>query len=120
MENNKLCYYSDLTPANRQDKRKVLSEMEHLDKYLSVVEANFLKQLFEENPWEYEEMYKHYLKNFNDAVRYANDTVKPKYIRINKLYFHTMYAKNKKAPSIRKTLLSFIKNLLHGDKRKGN
>ena len=120
MENDKLCYRAIKDPINRKDKRLCLSEVAHIDKYLSIVEKNFLSQLLGENAWDYDEMYKYYLRNFKFAIEHAERVVKPTQIQINHNYFHALYAPEKKAPSIGSLILESIKKLYNGiTKKKG-
>lgn len=111
MENDKLCYRAIKDPVNRHDKRILLSEVAHVDKYLSAVEKNFLEQLLGENAWEYSEMYKYYLRNFQAAVQYAEKTVKPTHITINHDYFHALYCGEAKAQPLWKIILENVKKL---------
>jgi len=73
-------------PLNRADKRKMWHEYERIAKVLNGAENRFITQLFQEEI-EYEELYIHYLRQFNKNIVFVKDKIKPKLHYINPMYF---------------------------------
>ena len=119
MENNKLCYTANFKPTNRHWKRLMESEARHLDRFLRVVEKNFIRDMFKEDNLSYPVLYSFYHGRFKQALKLAIETVKPRYIIVNPKYFYEMYAQGKPTVYLGfwKRIVNWFKKLLSWRKK---
>jgi hypothetical protein len=75
----------------RAAKRKQEAEAEKLLQTMNACEMLFYKSLFEESTNNYDEIYNHYLREWQEAVKYCAKVYKPKYAIVNPIYFEQMY-----------------------------
>jgi hypothetical protein len=75
----------------RAAKRKQEAEAEKLLQTMNACEMLFYKSLFEESTNSYDEIYNHYLREWQEAVKYCAKVYKTKYAIVNPIYFEQMY-----------------------------
>lgn len=77
--------------TSRNAKRKQEREAEKLLETMNACEMLFYKSLFEESSNSYEEIYNHYLREWQNGASYCTQVYKPKYTIVNPIYFEQMY-----------------------------
>lgn len=76
--------------TNRQSRRAITFEHDKLVKILNEVEFEFVDNLFEKSDkydFRYKELYNVYLKKYIETVNWINNMIKPKFFKVNELYF---------------------------------
>lgn len=77
--------------TKRASKRKQEAELEKLLQTMNACEMMFYKSLFEDSTNSYDEIYKHYLREWQEGAKYCAKVYKPKYAIVNPIYFEQMY-----------------------------
>jgi hypothetical protein len=77
--------------SNRNAKRKQEREAEKLLETMNACEMLFYKSLFEESTNSYQDIYNHYLAEWQNGALYCAKVYKPKYTIVNPIYFEQMY-----------------------------
>lgn len=75
----------------RHQRRQELLEIDRINPLIYAVEEMFYNAIFNTD-LEYEEVYKHYLKLYEDVCDYIKEKKKMKFFKINKNYFYEQFA----------------------------
>jgi hypothetical protein len=77
--------------TQRTKKRRQAAEVEKLLQTMSLCEMLFHKALFEDSTNSYDEIYRHYLTEWQRGAKYCAQVYKTKYAIVNPIYFEQMY-----------------------------
>lgn len=79
--------------TNRKQIREAKRELTKIYNALWSVERRFYDDLFNsDSSFSYNDIYEHYLSQYQNNCQYVESVVKPKYFRVNKHYFSDSFS----------------------------
>jgi len=78
-------------PVNRTQIRAMGKEYDKINDSIFAVEDSFVIQLFTPSAYSYNELYRHYLSQYQQCLKYIQKVVKPKYFTLEDNYFKNKY-----------------------------